>query len=92
MGIKNKLWYTLHYYFLPSWFTADNARALIDGNNNMGLLKNIATRMARKATMSEFERLKNAIQQFPEKSIGDIFQVTANLAPALSQSFQILTM
>jgi hypothetical protein len=50
----------------------------------MGLLKNIATRMARKATMSEFERLKNAIQQFPEKSIGDIFQVTANLAPALS--------
>ncbi|MBT4758690.1 MAG: hypothetical protein HOO08_09910 [Opitutae bacterium] len=50
----------------------------------MGLLKNIAKRTARQAAMSDFERLKVAIQQFPEKSIGDIFQVTANLAPALS--------
>jgi hypothetical protein len=50
----------------------------------MGLLKNIAKRTARQAAMSDFEQLKYAIQQFPEKSIGDIFQITANLAPALS--------
>ena len=50
----------------------------------MGLLKNIANRTARQTAMSDFERLKFAIQQFPEKSIGDIFQVTANLAQALS--------
>jgi hypothetical protein len=50
----------------------------------MGLLKNIAKRTARQTAMSDFERLKFAIQQFPEKSIGDIFQVTANLAQALS--------
>jgi len=50
----------------------------------MGLLKNIATRAAGQTAMSDFERLKFAIQQFPEKSIAEIFQVTANLAPALS--------
>ena len=50
----------------------------------MKLLKDIAARAERQTAMSDFERLKFAIQQFPEKSIGDIFQVTANLAQALS--------
>ena len=50
----------------------------------MRLLNNIAKRAARQTAMSDFERLQYAIQQFPQKSIGDIFQVTANLASALS--------
>jgi len=50
----------------------------------MGFLKNIAQKAARKSTMYEFERLKNAIQQFPERSVAGIFQVTANLAQALA--------
>jgi hypothetical protein len=51
----------------------------------MGFLTSIAQKAARKTTMYEFERLKAAIQQFPERSIGDIFQVTANLAQYLSE-------
>lgn len=50
----------------------------------MKLLKDIAARAERQTAMSDFERLKDAIQHFPEKSIAEIFQVTANLAPALS--------
>ena len=50
----------------------------------MKLLKDIDARAERQTAMSDFERLKDAIQHFPEKSIAEIFQVTANLAPALS--------
>jgi hypothetical protein len=51
----------------------------------MGFLKNIAQKAARKTTVYEFERLKAAIEQFPERSIGDIFQATANLGKYMAE-------
>jgi hypothetical protein len=52
----------------------------------MGFLKNIAKKAGCRAARNELDALKSAVDEFPKRSVGGIFQAAANLRGGLSQS------